>query len=319
MKAIVTGASGMDGSFMIEDLLARGDKVWGIVRRNATNNLGNIQPWVLENRNFMLVEGDITDDAFIHDLFSTVNPDEIYNLAAQSHVGTSFALPDYTLRVTGLAAINIMNSMKNICPEAKLLQASSSEMFGNAKEKEFPLNENTPLRPISPYAVAKTAAHHMAGIMRKRGLWVSTSICFNHESDRRGEKFLTAKVINAAARKQPVRLGNLEAIRDWGYAIEYVEAMRKILSHSEPDDFVLATGVGRSVKEFVYYAYDAMGLNPEDYVEYNVPEFMRPVELNKLIGNPMKAKRLLGWETKITFNTLIELMLDTATLNFYNK
>ncbi len=184
MKAIVTGASGMDGSFMVEDLLARGDQVWGIVRRNATNNLGNMQSWVLESRNFTLVEGDITDDAFIHDLLSTVKPDQIYNLAAQSHVGTSFTLPDYTLRVTGLAAINIMNSMKAVCPEAKLLQASSSEMYGNAKEKEFPLCETTPLRPISPYAVAKTAAHNMAGIMRKRGLWVSTSICFNHESDR---------------------------------------------------------------------------------------------------------------------------------------
>lgn len=310
MKTIVTGASGMDGSYLVEDLLARGDEVWGIVRRNATNNLGNIQDWVLGNRYFHLVEGDITDITFLESLFSRVMPDQIYNLAAQSHVGTSFELPTYTMNVTGLGAMNIMHTMRTVCPEAKLLQASSSEMFGNAKEKEFPLSETTPLRPVSPYAVAKTAAHHMAGIMRKRGLWVSTSICFNHESPRRGDKFLTAKVIQAVSKKQPVRLGNLEAIRDWGYAIEYVDGMQKILDNTEPDDFVLATGEGHSVKEFVDQAYKTMGLNPEDYVEYNVPEFVRPVELNKLIGNPMKAKRLLGWTPEVTFYSLIEIMLD---------
>jgi GDPmannose 4,6-dehydratase len=218
------------------------------------------------------------------------------------------------MNVTGLGAMNIMHTMKSVCPEARLLQASSSEMYGNAKESNFPLNENTPLKPVSPYAVAKTAAHHMASIMRKRGLWVSTSICFNHESPRRGEKFLTAKVINAASKKQPVRLGNLEAIRDWGYAIEYVEGMQRILNHTEPDDFVLATGEGHSVKEFVDQAYISMGLNPEEYVEYNVPEFVRPVELNKLIGNPMKAKRILGWTPQIDFYTLIDIMLDYAIL-----
>ena len=314
MKTIVTGASGMDGSYLIEDLLARGDEVWGIVRRNSTNNLGNIQPWVLGNRYFHLVEGDITDISFLESLFAKVMPEQIYNLAAQSHVGTSFELPIYTMNVTGLGATNIMHTMKSVCPEAKLLQASSSEMYGNAKEKDFPLNETTPLRPVSPYAVAKTAAHHMASIMRKRGLWVSTSICFNHESPRRGEKFLTAKVIKAASKKQPVKLGNLDAIRDWGYAIEYVEGMQKILDHTEPDDFVLATGEGFSVKDFVDQTYKAMGLNSDDYVEYNVPEFVRPVELNKLVGNPMKAKRLLGWEAQIEFYTLIDIMLDYAIL-----
>jgi GDPmannose 4,6-dehydratase len=316
MKAIVTGASGMDGSYLVEDLLSFGYEVWGIVRRNSTNNLGNLQEWVLGNRNFKLTEGDITDFSFLSDLFSAVQPDQIYNMAAQSHVGTSFELPNYTLDVTGLGAINVMQAMKTECPNAKLLQASSSEMFGNAKESEFPLNENTPLRPISPYAVAKTAAHHMAGIMRKRGLWVSTSICFNHESLRRGEKFLTAKATKAAAKKEKVRLGNLDAIRDWGYAPEYVKGMQMILDHSEPDDFVLATGEGHSVREFVELAYDLMGLNPEEYVEFNVPEFVRPVELNKLIGNPMKAKRLIKWIPEIEFESLVEIMLDTAVMGW---
>lgn len=316
MKAIVTGASGMDGSYLVEDLLSFGYEVWGIVRRNSTNNLGNLQEWVLGNRNFKLTEGDITDFSFLSDLFSAVQPDQIYNMAAQSHVGTSFELPNYTLDVTGLGAINVMQSMKTECPNAKLLQASSSEMFGNAKESEFPLNENAPLRPISPYAVAKTAAHHMAGIMRKRGLWVSTSICFNHESLRRGEKFLTAKVAKAAAKKEKVRLGNLDAIRDWGYAPEYVKGMQMILDHSEPDDFVLATGEGHSVREFVELAYDLMGLNPEEYVEFNVPEFVRPVELNKLIGNPMKAKRLIKWIPEIGFERLVEIMLDAAVMGW---
>lgn len=316
MKAIVTGASGMDGSYLVEDLLSFGYEVWGIVRRNSTNNLGNLQEWVLGNRNFKLTEGDITDFSFLSDLFSAVQPDQIYNMAAQSHVGTSFELPNYTLDVTGLGAINVMQSMKTECPNAKLLQASSSEMFGNAKESEFPLNENTPLRPISPYAVAKTAAHHMAGIMRKRGLWVSTSICFNHESLRRGEKFLTAKVAKAAAKKEKVRLGNLDAIRDWGYAPEYVKGMQMILDHSEPDDFVLATGEGHSVREFVELSYELMGLDPEEYVEFNVPEFVRPVELNKLIGNPMKAKRMIGWTPEIEFEHLVEIMLDTAVMGW---
>lgn len=316
MKAIVTGASGMDGSYLVEDLLSFGYEVWGIVRRNSTNNLGNLQEWVLGNRNFKLTEGDITDFSFLSDLFSAVQPDQIYNMAAQSHVGTSFELPNYTLDVTGLGAINVMQSMKTECPNAKLLQASSSEMFGNAKESEFPLNENTPLRPISPYAVAKTAAHHMAGIMRKRGLWVSTSICFNHEANRRGQKFLTAKVTKAAVKKEKVHLGNLDAIRDWGYAPEYVKGMQMILDHSEPDDFVLATGEGHSVREFVELAYDLMGLNPEEYVEFNVPEFVRPVELNKLIGNPMKAKRLIKWIPEIGFERLVEIMLDAAVMGW---
>lgn len=314
MKSIVTGASGMDGSYLVEDLLARGDKVWGIVRRNSTNSTGNLDNWVIDHRNFTLVEGDITDTTFLEHLFSKVMPDQIFNLAAQSHVGTSFALPIYTLEVTGIGAIHVMNTMKAVCPNARLLQASSSEMFGNVTEDQFPINENTPLRPISPYAVAKTAAHNMANIMRKQGLFVSTSICFNHDSPRRGDKFLTAKVINNVVAKSQMRLGNLSAIRDWGYAIEYVDGMQKILNHHTPDDFVLATGEGHSVKEFVDHAYRAMGLTSINYVTYDAPEFMRPVELNKLVGDSSKIKREIGWEAKIDFDGLIEIMLDARVI-----
>lgn len=308
-KTIVFGASGQDGSYMIESLLRKGHHVWGVIRRNSTNSMGNIQKWVINSPRFTLVEGDITDISFLQDLFIRVLPDEIYNLAAQSHVGTSFRMPMYTIEVTGIGAINIMNTMRAICPDARMYQASSSEMYGNANKLDFPLEENTPLRPVSPYAVAKTMAHEMAQIYRKEGLYIACGICHNHESPRRGELFLTSKVIKAAAAKKVVQLGNLDAIRDWGYAPEYVEGMILTLQRDEPDDYVFCTGEGYTVGKFVELAYRAAGLNPNDYVQANTPEFMRPLDVPALWGDPTRTRNLLGWEATTEIRGLIDKML----------
>jgi GDPmannose 4,6-dehydratase len=305
-NVFITGITGQDGSYLAEQHLLRGDNVHGLVRRNSTNNLGNIEH--IKDR-LELFEGDLTDLSGLRETLKLIQPDYVYNLAAQSHVGTSYDLPDYTMQVTGMGAMNLFQAVWDICPEAHVYQASSSEMFGLTSGGTFGQNEMTKFDPISPYAVAKMAAHQMAHIWRKRGLWVSCGILFNHESERRGDKFLTSKVAKAAAHKRPVVLGNLKAMRDWGYAPEYTEGMTMILEHPVPDDFVLATGKTVSVEDFVEKCYEAMGLNWLQYVTIS-DEFKRPVETAPLKGDATKAHNVLGWHHKTDVDGLATRMVD---------
>lgn len=304
-KALISGITGQDGSYLAEQLLFCGWEVHGIVRRTSNSNLGRIGSDFLDKVH--LHDGDITDLGNLTNLFAEIQPEWIFNLAAQSHVGSSFKMPEYTMQVTGIGAMNMMEAMKQACPEAKLYQASSSEMFGSSLD-EFQ-NERTPLRPISPYAIAKTAAHQMAHIYRSEGLFVSCGILFNHESPRRGDNFLTKKVIKAIARKEKIQLGNLNAIRDWGYAPEYTEAMMRILNHKTADDFVIGTGMGYSVQEFVQTAYEMAGLNWLHYVTIE-SSLYRLIEAGPLVADYSKAKNCLGWTPQTNFRQLIRIMLD---------
>ena len=304
-KVFITGITGQDGSYLAEQHVARGDEVHGLVRRNSTNNLGNIEN--LKDA-LHLYEGDVTDISRLRDVLGSIMPDYVYNLAAQSHVGTSYDLPEYTMQVTGLGAMNVFQAVWDICPDARVYQASSSEMFGLTPPGTFGQNEMMRFDPISPYAVAKLTAHHMAHIWKKRGLFVSCGILFNHESERRGDKFLTSKVAKAAAKKEHVVLGNLLAFRDWGYAPEYTQGMTMMLEHSTPQDFVLATGKSVKVEEFVQKCYEYVGLNWLQYVSRD-DNFLRPIETAPLKGDATKAHNLLGWHHTTDIDGLVQKMI----------
>lgn len=306
-KVLITGISGMDGSHLAEYLVFMGFEVHGLIRRSSTNNLSRFKNYSKINE-ITFHEGDILDLNSLIELFSQIKPDFIYNLAAQSHVGTSFIQPKYTMDVTGMGAVNVFNAASISCSEAKIYQASSSEMFGIVKR--IPQDENTPFRPVSPYAIAKTVAHEFAQLYRKRGMFIACGILNNHESERRSENFLTQKVCKAVAERKPLKLGSLHAIRDWGYAPEYVIGMTYMLQCPEPEDFVLGTGIGHSVEKFVERAYAYAGLIWEDYVTYDCPELIRPMDAGPLVGDSSKAYHKLGWEAKVTFNQLIEKMVD---------
>jgi GDPmannose 4,6-dehydratase len=316
-KALITGITGQDGSYLAELLLAKGYEVHGIIRRASTFNTGRIDhlytdPHINGVRLF-LHYGDIADSTNLIKLLYRIQPDEIYHLAAQSHVRVSFDIPEYTGDVTGLGTIRILEAIRETGLKAKFYQASSSEMFGQAKE--IPQRETTPFYPRSPYAVAKVYAYWVTVNYRESyGMFACNGILFNHESPRRGETFVTRKVSRSVARiraglEHELYLGNLESKRDWGYAKEYVEPIWLMLQQELPDDYVIATGETHSVRELVEEAFSYVGLDWRKYVKDD-PRYYRPSEVDILIGDPTKAKKFLSWEAKTRFKGLVRLMVD---------
>ena len=315
-RAIITGITGQDGSYLSELLLSKGYEVHGLIRRASTFNTGRIEhiykdPHIKDTRLF-LHYADLTDGSQLTNLIYEIKPDEIYHLAAQSHVRVSFDMPEFTGNVTGLGTTRILEAIRKSKNNVKFYQASSSEMFGAA---EPPQNENTFLKPRSPYGCAKVYAYWMARNYREGyNIFAANGILFNHESPRRGETFVSRKISRAVARikaglDKKLYLGNLGAKRDWGFAPEYIEAMWKILQHDAPDDFVLGTGESHSVKQFVQEAFSYVGLDWQKYVDID-KFYFRPTEVESLIADTGKAKKMLNWEAKVTFNDLVKIMLD---------
>jgi len=319
-KALITGITGQDGSYLAELLLRKGYEVHGIVRRSSSFNRARVDPiFNIKKYAFniqsalQLHYGDMSDSNSIYKLLVDIKPNEIYNLAAQSHVKVSFEIPEYTLDVTGLGTLRILNAIKDLNLKAKFYQASSSEMFGNSPS---PQNEETPLRPLSPYGVAKVLAHTLVNNFREvYGFFAVGGILFNHESPRRSENFVTRKVTLSIARilagqQDRLYLGNLDARRDWGYAKEYVNAMWLMLQQKKPEDFVIATGETHSVREFVETAFELVGLNWKRYVRID-PFYFRPADVNDLRGDYTKARKILDWKPKVKFKELIRIMLNS--------
>jgi len=316
-KALITGITGQDGSYLAELLLAKGYEVHGIMRRASTFNTERIDhlykdPHINGVRLF-LHYGDIADSTNLIKLLYRIQPEEIYHLAAQSHVRVSFDIPEYTGDVTGIGTIRILEAIRETGLKAKFYQASSSEMYGKAQE--VPQRETTPFYPRSPYGAAKVYAYWVTVNYRESyGLYACNGILFNHESPRRGETFVSRKTTRAVAHikaglQDKLYLGNLDAKRDWGYAKEYVEAMWLILQQDEPDDYVIATGEAHSVREFLEEAFSYAGLDWQEHVEID-PRYYRPSEVDLLLGDPSKAKRELGWQAKTRFKELVHLMVD---------
>ena len=314
--ALITGITGQDGSYLAEMLLKKGYNVVGVKRRTSlisTDRIDNIfnDPDLIMN--FDLVYGNMNDSGCLHRLLIEHQPDEIYNLAAQSHVRVSFETPEETTEFVAMGTLRLLEAYKNICPKAKFYQASSSEMFGDNPEN--PQSETTRLMPASPYACAKVYAHNLCRNYRESyGLHISSGILFNHESPRRGETFVTRKITRAAARikmglQDDLLLGNLDAKRDWGFAGDYVEAMWLMTQQETPDDYVVATGETHTVKEFLQVVFDYAGLDIDKYVKIDERLF-RPHEVPLLLGDATKAKEKLGWEPKVNFEGLAKMMYD---------
>jgi GDPmannose 4,6-dehydratase len=309
-RALITGITGQDGSYLAELLLEKGYEVHGMVRRASTEKFDRIEH--LRDR-IMLHQGDLLDHRSLVDALRNSNPDEIYNLAAMSFVGVSWIQPTLTAEFTGVGVTRLLEAVREVCAGARFYQASSSEMFG--KVRETPQSETTPFYPRSPYGVAKVYGHHITVNYRESyDMFLTSGILFNHESERRGLEFVTRKVTwHAAAIKLGLReelaLGNLDAKRDWGYAKDYVEAMWLMLQHDRPDDFVIATGETNTVKRLVEVAFDHVGLDWEPYVRID-DQFKRPAEVDLLVGDASKAERELGWRPKTSFEQLIRLMVD---------
>ena len=316
-KALITGITGQDGSYLAEFLLEKGYEVHGIIRRASTFNTGRIdhlyQDPHINGVKLFLHYGDIADSTNLIRLLYRFQPDEIYHLAAQSHVRVSFDIPEYTGDVSALGTIRILEAIRETRLKTKFYQASSSEMYG--KVLETPQKETTPFYPRSPYAVAKVYAYWATVNYRESyGIFACNGILFNHESPRRGETFVTRKITRAAARikaglQENLYLGNLDAQRDWGYAKEYVEAMWLMLQQDQPDDYVIATGETHSVREFLEEAFLYVGLDWRDYVKIDC-RYFRPAEVDLLVGDASKAKRILGWQPKVSFQALVRLMVD---------
>lgn len=339
MKSLVTGATGQDGSYLCELLLSKGYQVVGLIRRTSTSNFDRIKH-LIGNPNFSLIEGELSDTLSMYSIIENGKFDEIYNLAAMSHVGTSFKQPVYTIDVNLKGVLNILEAIHKYSPKTKLYQASTSEMFGKSNEIQ---NENTRFAPQSPYAIAKLAAHNMVSIYRQAyGLHASCGILFNHDSSRRGEEFVTRKITRWLGKfnawmtytsphrpgyfllEDPdyiydldgksfpkLRLGNLDSFRDFGHAQNYVQAMYLMLQQESPDDYVIASGKTHSIREFLAAAFREIGIS--DYMSYVVidPKFYRPAEVDFLHGDPSKAKEKLGWTPTISFNELVSLMVDS--------
>jgi GDPmannose 4,6-dehydratase len=308
-RALITGITGQDGSYLAELLLEQGYEVHGMVRRASTEKFDRIEH--LRDR-ITLHQGDLLDQRSLVDTLRAARPEEIYNLAAMSFVAVSWVQPTLTAEFTGVGVTRILEAMREVCPEARFYQASSSEMFG--KVRDVPQHEDTPFYPRSPYGVAKAYGHFITVNYRESyDLHATSGILFNHESPRRGLEFVTRKVTwHAAAirhgRQKELRLGNLDAKRDWGYARDYVEAMHLMLQQDEPEDFVIATGRTHTVRECVEIAFDEAGVPDWESHVVMDPAFLRPAEVDLLIGDPSKAKRVLGWEPKTSFEELIRLM-----------
>lgn len=320
--ALITGITGQDGSYLAEFLLKKNYIVHGLIRRSSTFNIERIKhllDYPHKDERLFLHYGDLSDSGSINSILAKTSPDEIYNLGAQSHVRVSFDIPEYTSDVTGLGTLRMLEAMRRYVPAAKFYQASSSEMFGDVKET--PQNESTPFNAQSPYGIAKVFAHETAGRYRDAyGLFISCGILFNHESPRRGENFVTKKIVQSIARikaglQNKLYLGNLSAKRDWGYAPEYVEAMWLMLQQEKPDDFVIATGETHTVKEFVEAAFKRAGIkNYKKYIEID-ERYYRPNEVNLLLGDIAKARKILKWSPKTKFAELVNIMMDFELKN----
>jgi len=314
-KAIITGITGQDGSYLSEFLLEKGYEVHGIVRRSSTMKRGRLEHMYDKylNKQLFLHYGDLADFSSIYRLIYKIKPDEVYNLAAQSHVRISFDLPLYTTDITAVGALRILEVIRDIGCNTKFYQASSSEMFG--KVKANPQNANTHLYPRSPYACSKVFAHHQTINYRESyGIFACSGILFNHESPRRGENFVTKKITKGVAeivkgKRDKIVLGNLDAQRDWGYAKDFVEAMWLMLQQDKPDDYVIATGELHSVREFLEEAFSYVNLNWQNHVGFD-KRFLRPAEVDLLLGDYSKAKEKLGWEPKVSFKELVHIMVD---------
>ena len=316
-KALITGITGQDGSYLADLLVSKGYEVHGIIRRASTFNTSRIDhlyqdPHVNGVRLF-LHYGDLADSVNMTKLLYDLQPDEVYNLGAQSHVRVSFDIPEYTADVTGVGTIRILEAIRESGVKPRYYQASSSEMFG--KVQEIPQKETTPFWPRSPYGCAKMFGHWATVNYRESyNLFACSGILFNHESPRRGETFVTRKISRAVAAiklglQNELYLGNMDAKRDWGYAPEYVEGMWRMLQADQPDDYVLATNETHTVKEFVEVAFGHVGLDWQKYVKYDA-RYERPAEVDLLIGDPAKAKKQLGWEPKVRFKELVQIMVD---------
>ena len=314
--ALITGVTGQDGSYLADLLLEKGYRVVAVKRRTSiisTDRINHVFEDADKVVDFDLVYGNMMDSGNIHRLLMKHKPDEIYNLAAQSHVRVSFDTPEETAEIVAMGTLRLLEAARNVCPDAKIYQASSSEMFGDNPEN--PQSETTRLMPASPYACAKVFAHNVCRNYRQSyGMHISSGILFNHESPRRGETFVTRKITRAAARirlglQDKLYLGNLEAKRDWGFAGDYVEAMWMMLQQDEPDDYVIATGETHTVEEFLHEVFDYAGLDVNEYVEIDERLF-RPHEVPLLLGDPSKAKEKLGWEPKVRFKELARMMYD---------
>lgn len=312
-RALISGVTGQDGSYLADLLIEKGYKVFGLVRRSSSASNINRIAHLLNHPNLTLLNGDLGDTPSLHAAIQESNPDCIFNLAAQSHVRISFDVPEYTADITGAGVVRLLEAARKFNPKIKIYQASSSEMFG--KVQQIPQTEATPFYPRSPYGVAKLYAHWMCINYRESyNMFISNGILFNHCSPRRGETFVTRKITKAianikAGKQTELFLGNLDAKRDWTHAKDCVRGMLMMLEHDTPDDYVLATGKTYSVRQFLDMAFDYAGLRVEDYVKFD-QSLTRPAEVDLLIGDASKAKRILGWEPTIPFEDIVKEMVD---------
>jgi GDPmannose 4,6-dehydratase len=314
-RALITGITGQDGSYLAELLLSKGYEVHGVVRRSSTFNTERLDPIYQDphsaNYRLRLIYGDLDDGSSLNRILQTVRPEEIYNLGAQSHVRVSFDVPEYTAASVAIGTLRLLEAMRDLGSSCRLYQASSSEMFGGSPP---PQTEETPFQPRSPYACAKVFAHHLCQNYREAyGLFICCGILFNHESPRRGVPFVTRKITRAAARikhglDKKIYLGNLDAKRDWGFAGDYVEAMWLMLQQERPDDYVIATGESHTVREVLDVAFGTLGLDWKPHVEID-PRYYRPTEVDHLRGDSRRAQEKLGWKPKVRFKELIEMMV----------
>ena len=310
MNALITGITGQDGSYLADLLLEKGYKVYGMVRRSSTETFDRIAH--IKDR-ITFVQADLLDQVSLMKMLEEARPDEIYNLAAMSFVPTSWTQPVLTGEFTALGVTRLLEAQRQVCPKAKLYQASSSEMFGMVRE--VPQKETTPFHPRSPYGVAKAYGHHITVNYRESyGLFAISGILFNHESPRRGKEFVTRKISDAVAQiklglMKKLPMGNVEAKRDWGFAGDYVRAMWMMLQQDHPEDYVIATGTNHSVKEFLELAFSSVGLHWEDFVVTD-PKLMRPAEVDHLLGDASKAKKNLGWQPEVDFKGLVHMMVE---------
>ena len=323
--ALITGINGQDGSYLAEFLLDKGYEVWGTVKRNSVSETQSSRIEHLRSLdNLHLEYADLTDMASLVRILTKVKPDEIYNLAAQSHVRVSFDQPIYTANVTGLGTLNLLEAVRMVSPESKIYQASSSEMFGNNIDSDGFQRETTPMNPVSPYGCAKVFSYNITRNYRNSyGMKIWNGILFNHESPRRGTNFVTNKVVKAAVRiklrlQDKLHLGNLDATRDWGHAKDYVEAMWLMLQSDKPDDYVCATGISHSVKDLCEYTFGSLGLDYQDFVEIDEKHF-RPEELHDLKGDSSKLRNELNWKPKYTFETMLDEMIEYWVDYYTNK
>ena len=316
-SALITGITGQDGSYLAELLIGKGYTVHGLVRRNSSTQRTRLDPLFLDkdvyNHRFFLHYADLDDATTIRRVLAKTQPDELYHLAGQSHVGASFEIPESTCEFTAMGTLRLLEIVRDLDKRPKFLHISSSEIFGCPDQS--PQDERAPMRPVTPYGIAKTFATNMTQLYRESfGLFACNSICYNHESPRRGESFVTRKITKAAASislglQDKLKMGSLDASRDWGYAPEYVDAMWRMLQQPTPDDYILATGVAHSVQDFLEAAFNAVNLNWRDHYQAD-PRFMRPAEVSRLVGNPSKAAERLGWRAQTDLAGIVGKMVE---------